>query len=302
MVEAGAGDSVRKARKWVQEEEGSEETESQAGGNAPRGGAWARRVAGYGRLSQPESGEASGSGGFPHQAGQGGQVGPDVSQEDEGFPSWQAIDGQAFKFPVFDGGIATFGGIASTVIEAFPGGRTDGDVTHEADGVIGETFTHVDDLSVGMISGLKGALVGWIEGTVHGGDGGEVLETSLITEPFVALAVRIEAVGGEGVAEGTDRASFVVVAADRPQRLVLVRRMGTQVNDAFGAELVDRAQEDVVAQASVAGDRVWLEVRVEGSKLKQEGRGRVFLSLVGGLEIIQQDDVEATGRVGQLEG
>lgn len=88
MVEAGAGDSVRKARKWVQKEEGGEETGSQAGGNAPRGGAWARRVAEYGKLSQAESGEASGRGGFPHQAGQGGQVGPDVSQEDEGFAPW----------------------------------------------------------------------------------------------------------------------------------------------------------------------------------------------------------------------
>jgi hypothetical protein len=63
--------------------------------------------------------------------------------------------------------------------------------------------------------------------------------------------------------------------------------MGSQVNDSFCAELVDGAQEDVVAQTGVASDGVWLEVRIEGSKLEQEGCGGVFLSLVSRLEIIQ---------------
>ena len=63
--------------------------------------------------------------------------------------------------------------------------------------------------------------------------------------------------------------------------------MGAQVNDPFRAELVDRAQEDVVAQTGVASNRVWLEVRVEGRELEQESRGGVFLSIVSRLEIIQ---------------
>jgi hypothetical protein len=142
------------------------------------------------------SGEASGDSGLPHQASQGGEVRPDVGQE-------------AFEAPALEGSIATFGGIACSVVEALPGRRTDGDIVYEADRAIGDTLAHVGDLSVGMVGGLKRALVGWVEGTVHGGDGCDALETSLITEPFVALAGRVEAIGCESVAERTKGTSSV---------------------------------------------------------------------------------------------
>jgi hypothetical protein len=67
------------------------------------------------------------------------------------------------------------------VVETFPGRRADRDVAHEADRAIGETFAHVDDLAVGMVIGLKGALVQWVEGTVHRSNGSDVLETSPMT-------------------------------------------------------------------------------------------------------------------------
>ena len=50
----------------------------------------------------------------------------------------------------------------------------------------------------------------------------DLMPTSLATEPFVALALGIVAVGGVGVAKGADRTAFVVIAAGEPTSFVPV--------------------------------------------------------------------------------
>jgi len=37
-----------------------------------------------------------------------------------------------------------------------------------------------------------------------------------IAEPLVAAFFKVEAIGGEGIAEGADGAAFVVIATERP--------------------------------------------------------------------------------------
>jgi hypothetical protein len=51
---------------------------------------------------------------------------------------------------------------------------------------------------------------------VEGDHGLATVLTSATTEPLVAAFVEVEAVGGEGVTEGADRTSLVVIAAQGP--------------------------------------------------------------------------------------
>ena len=70
-------------------------------------------------------GSRSGGGGsessLAHLTGQGGQGSSGISQVGEGFASQPTIDRQTLEVPALEGGIAAFGGIASLVIETFPG-------------------------------------------------------------------------------------------------------------------------------------------------------------------------------------
>ena len=54
------------------------------------------------------------------ESNQGGEVGPDVGEEDEGLGAWLTIDGKAFKVPALAGGVAALGGVASAVVEPLP--------------------------------------------------------------------------------------------------------------------------------------------------------------------------------------
>jgi len=104
---------------------------------------------------------------------------------------------------------------------------------------------------------------------------------------LVTLAVEVEAVGFEGIAEGADGAALVVVSAQGPEGLVPVRLVGAQVDDPSGVEVgVDSVEENVVAEARVSGDGVYLQVGVEDGELEQQSGGGNLLALIGGQEAV----------------
>lgn len=80
--------------------------------------------------SESVSSSAGGGGGFSHQAGQCGQIEPDVSLEDEGPALGVAADGQTLETPAFEGGVAALDGVAGAVVETFPGRGAHGNITH----------------------------------------------------------------------------------------------------------------------------------------------------------------------------
>jgi hypothetical protein len=213
----------------------------------------ARCVRGYKEGLYPASASAGGAGRLPHQAGQGGQVEPDISLKEDGLAPRLTVDRQALEAPALKGSVATFNRIAGAMVETLPGGYADRDVAYQADRVVSEPLPEVEDASAGAVGSLKGTRVGRVGHSVQADEGRSPVEASLGTEPFVALTVGIEAIGGEGIAEGTNGATFVVVAPDGPQAFVPVGVVGAQVDDPFGAKLVDSAQDEVVAKAGVTG-------------------------------------------------
>lgn len=159
---------------------------------------------------------------------QSGEVGEGVGEEDEGFGSGSTVDGETFEAPVFEGGVTAFGSVAGAVVETFPGGGADGDVTDEAAGLVSiEGEADVEDSSEVGVGVEMGALGGG-KGQVFDRENGlRLSETSATAEPLVAMFLEVEAVGGERVAEGADRTTLVVVATEEPLGLVAVGLMGT---------------------------------------------------------------------------
>jgi hypothetical protein len=113
-------------------------------------------------------------------------------------------------------------------------------------------------------------------------------ETSLSTEPLVATPLGIKAVGSQGIAIGTDGTPLVIIAADRPLRLVVVTGIGAEVNDTPGTKRVAGVQEGIVPEPSIPRDGIHDQVRVEASQLQQECRGRILLTRVGRQKVIKQ--------------
>ena len=130
---------------------------TQAGGK--QGGARQTRRVGVARARGGRSEDGSGGSRLPYQAGQGCKGGPGVGEIGQGFGSRLAVDGQAFQVPAFEGGIAAFRGVACTVVEAFPGGCADGQVSGQADRAVGEALADVDNASMRVVGGLIGTLL-----------------------------------------------------------------------------------------------------------------------------------------------
>jgi len=91
-----------------------------------------------------------GEGRLAHQTGERRQGRPGIRQVDKGFAPQSAIHRQALEVPVLEGGIAGFGSVPGSMVETFPGSRAHGQVAHQADGAIGETFPQVEDFAIGM--------------------------------------------------------------------------------------------------------------------------------------------------------
>jgi len=220
------------------------------------------------------------------QASQGGQVEPGVGLKGERLVPEVAVDGQSFEIPAFEGGVASFGSVAGAVVEAFPGWGVHGDVSHQADGVILEALSHVDELTVGMVE--VGALIRRIGSPFDGSNGSGLTAAGVEAGPFVALAVEVEAVGLEGIAEGADGTALVVVAAQRPEGFVLVGLVSAQVDDPSGVEFgVDSVEEDVVAQGRISGDGIYFQVGIEDGELEQESGGGILLPVAGRQEVVE---------------
>ncbi len=106
-----------------------------------------------------------GQGSLAYQAGHGGEVVEHIGQEDESGHPGETVNGHAFEAPGFEGGVASFDGISSTVVVPFPGWRANGDISGQTNGAIGKTGTQVDDpamvsFEVRAVWGRIGARVG----------------------------------------------------------------------------------------------------------------------------------------------
>jgi hypothetical protein len=155
------------------------------------------------------------------------------------------------------------------MVEAFPGGGEEGDIAHKADGAVGEAFADIDDATVRTVWTKIGALVGRVIRVLQANDGRSAAATDAITEPFVPLAIEVEPVGSEGVTEGADGATLGIVAAHRPESLVLVGVVGAEVDDAPGTEhILDGAQHDVVAEGGVADHVRDVKTGIEAGELE----------------------------------
>ena len=139
------------------------------------------------------------------------------------------------------------------MVKAFPGGGAERNIAHETDRAVGKAFTDIDDAPVRMVRVEVGTLDGRVVSIFQTNEGRSAIEADVIAEPFVSLAVEVEAVGSEGVTEGADGTTFGVISADRPEWLVLVSFVSAEVNDAPGVEnVVDGAKHDVVAEGGIA--------------------------------------------------
>jgi hypothetical protein len=78
------------------------------------------------------------------------------------------------------------------MVEAFPGGRAEGDVAHEADGAVIEAFADIDDATVRMVQAKVGALDRRVVSVFQANDGRSAIEAGVIAEPFVRQAVEVE--------------------------------------------------------------------------------------------------------------
>jgi len=188
------------------------------------------------------------------------------------------------------------------MVEALPGRALVRDIAHQTDGAVGEAVGDVDDAAMGVVGPLIGAVRRWIDdiGQSHGW--GDPFAAGLIAKPFVALPVVVVAIGDEGVAEGANGASGVVIAAQGPKGLVLVGVVPPQVNDAPGMEvMIDEVQDLIIPQAGIADDSLDMEVGVEGRQLEEQGGHGICFRLVGRAEVVQEDQTEATERVHPLD-
>jgi hypothetical protein len=214
---------------------------------------------------------AGGGGGFAHQAGEGGQVKPDVSQEDEGLAPRRAIDRQALEMPTLKVGVAALDSVASAVVEAFPGRSADRDVAYQTDGTIIEALADVDDLAVRSVVRLNvRALIRRIGDIFHSKDGRAAIEAGLSAEPLVALAFGVEAIGGEGKPIGANGTTFVIVAAHGPLGFVIVRLVSAEIDGAPGMQArVDGMEKESVTETSVTSHSIDTEGRIEAWELAQ---------------------------------
>jgi hypothetical protein len=156
-----------------------------------------------------------------------------------------------------EGGISSLDGVASAVVEASPGPGAHGDVPHQSDGVILETLADVDDLAIGVVRVQVGAFFGRVGRAFDVNERGSTVAAGVSAEPFVSSAVEVEAVSLEGVAIGTDRAAFVIVAAYEPVRLVPVGLVSAKVDGPSGVEVsIDDLQDWFIAEACVTGNGI----------------------------------------------
>ena len=247
--------------------------------------------------------DAGGGRCLAEEPNQGGEVGPDIGEEDESLAAGVTIDGKPFEPPALEGSVAALGGVAGAVVELLPRRGTDGDVADKAArSIVFEEEAYVEDLAVVGVGVEMGALGGMIGQALDGDDGFASVLTSATAEPLVTVFVEVEAVGGERVTKGADRTPLVVIAAQRPQSLVPVGLMGAQIDHSAGFEdLPNDVQDTGIAEGGITRDVFDVEGRMERGKLEELSGKRDFLTGIGRGEVVSQDDVEAARGIGEEE-
>jgi hypothetical protein len=116
-----------------------------------------------------------------------------------------------------EGRVAPLDGIASAVVESLPSGSANRNIAHQTDRAInGEAFGDIDDVAVRAIIFEIGTLIRRARDIWQGNDRFSAVATSATTDPLVAAAVEVEAVGSEAIAEDANRSSSVIVATIKP--------------------------------------------------------------------------------------
>ncbi len=162
-------------------------------------------------------------------------------------------------------------GIASAVVETFPGGSANRNITNEANGFVLEALADVDDVAVwSKVRFDVGALVRRIGDTFSSNDRRITIETGLSAEPLVALAFEVKAIGSEGKAIGANRTTSVIIAAHRPQGFVFVRLVSAEIDGSPGVQArVDSMKKNIVAETSITGNGIDTQGRIETRELAQ---------------------------------
>ena len=174
------------------------------------------------RWGVASSGILDGQGGFLDQASHGGEVVEHISQEEESGHPGQPVDWQTFEPPVLESSVAPFHSIAAAMIDPFPGGRANREISGQTDGTIREMFGQVEDTAMGVGSALIRAIRRWILDYRELSLGVGVFQTGLLTNPFGALSLGVITIGGQTVPIGTDRTTVVIIAPQHPVLRILV--------------------------------------------------------------------------------
>jgi hypothetical protein len=223
----------------------------QAGGNQPR---QARPKYDWGSVKQLRGASQSS---LTQEAGQGGQVEPDIGQHNGSSTTRLAKDGKALETPLFKGSIATFRSIARAVVEGFPHGAANQDIAHQAAGTVGKTLSNIKDETSAAVGGKVGTSARRLGHGLKLYHRLRALGTDAVTEVLASLTFSVIAIGSEAIAEWTQGTTLMVVTAQQPVVGVFVRFVTTQVNNSAGVQVtVDNAQDQVGAEGGVAGDSV----------------------------------------------
>ena len=173
--------------------------------------------------------------------------------------------------PVLKSRVAAFDSIASAMVELLPSGSADREIAHQALGpqapglradraIDGEAFGDIDDLAVRAIIFEIGTLIRRARDIWQGNDRFSAVETNATTDPLVASAVEVEAIGSETIAEGANWSSSVIVATTNPLRSVMIAVVTVQVNHSASFEVVvNNGQNRVSTKVGVARDGIHVQ-------------------------------------------
>jgi hypothetical protein len=79
--------------------------------------------------------------------------------------------------------------------------------------------------------------------------------------------------------------------------------VSAEINSSAGVQArIDSMKKDIVTETSITGNSIDTQRRIEVGELAQQGGSRVFLTLVGGQEIIEENDTKTAQEIGELEG
>jgi len=242
-------------------------------------------------------------GGFTHESGQRVKVAPDIGQHDQGPVARETKEREAFEAPGLEGGVASFRGIARTVVEGFPHGAADSHIANQADGTIGKALAHIEQEAAGAVGVEVGASEGRLGDRVEGDHRFCALGARAATEILATLALGIIAISSEAIAERTEGSALVIVAPQQPVVWILVGFMGTQVQDTTSLQvMVGNAEDQIGAEGGVTSEDIDIEGGIQVRELCEQSRYRGWFGLVGGTEIISEDETEASAGLNQKQG